>query len=66
LEVHRQEETLEVIQEAVGIYRELTAVRQTEFCPNLVQSLHNLSNYLWEVHRREEALEVIKEAVGIY
>ena len=64
--VHCHEEALEVIQEAVGIHRELASVHPTEFHTKLVLSLQILSTCLSKVHRHEEALEAIQEAVGIH
>jgi len=57
---HR-EHALEVIQEAVDLYRQLAADRPHVFNPNLAGSLSTLSNRLSDLGHQERALEVIQE-----
>ncbi|MEO5368488.1 MAG: tetratricopeptide repeat protein [Magnetococcus sp. DMHC-1] len=62
----RHEAALAAIEEAVRIYRELSARRFDAFLPDLAMSLNNLSNRLSDLGRREAALVNIEEAVRIY
>ena len=57
---------MDVIREAVGIYRGLAKGNAAAFKSVLAGSLSNLSNRLSGVGDREGALDVIREAVGIY
>ena len=54
-----------MIDEAVGVYRQLAAARPDAFLPNLAMSLNNQSGRLSELGRREDALTVIDEALRL-
>ena len=56
---------MDVIWEAVGIYRGLAEGNVEAFKPDLAISLSNLSNRLSKVGDREGALKAIREAVAI-
>ena len=58
------EEALDAIEEAVALYRDLTAIRPDAFRPDLAKSLNNLSSRFFDLGRQEEALDAIEEAVA--
>ncbi|KAF8342543.1 hypothetical protein F5887DRAFT_350425 [Amanita rubescens] len=61
----RWEEALEIIEEAVSIFRKLAADRPDAFLPDLAHSLNTLSNRLSGLGRREESLQMIEESVSV-
>jgi len=61
----RLEEALSAIEEAAGVYRDLSHSRPDGFRPDLARSLNNLSNRLSALGRREEALSAPAEAVSM-
>ncbi len=64
-EVGHRQEALVPSQEAVEIYRALSAANPA-FLPNLAGALNNLGNRYGEVGKRQEAFASTQEAVAIY
>jgi tetratricopeptide (TPR) repeat protein/nucleoside phosphorylase len=64
-ELGKVEEALEVIREAVRLYRLLAARGSEDFLPGLAMSLNNLGTTQGQLGRYEQALEAIREAVDI-
>jgi hypothetical protein len=65
-ELRRREEALAAVEDAVMLYRWLTAAHREAFLPNLALSLSNKANRLWAVGRADEALVASEEAVATY
>ncbi len=61
-----KEEALQVVREAVEMYKALAERTPNAFNPNLAMSLYNLSLYLSSLGLKEEALQAIREAVEMY
>ena len=61
----RREGALQVMEEAVGLRRQLARDLPVAFHPALAQSLNNLSLVLSNLGRLEDALQVIQEAVEL-
>ena len=64
-ELGRHAEALTCQQDAVAIYRELTAVNQPRFRADLARALSNLSGYLAKLDRHTEAEQARTEATAI-
>ena len=65
-ELHRREDALAAIEEAVTLYRQEAAARAEAFTPDLAMSLNNLSCRLAELDQRADALAASEEAVTLY
>ncbi len=61
----QDDDALEAITEATGLYRGLAEGRPDEFRPGLAASLTNQSNALAGLGQYGEALAAITEAVGL-
>jgi hypothetical protein len=64
--LRRSEEALTAVEDAVMLYRWLTAAHREAFLPRLALSLNNKANRLWAVGQAEEALTASEEAVATY
>ncbi len=62
----RREPALAAAEDAVSLYRELTAQNPDVFHPDLAVSLNNFSNMLSDLGRREPALAVAEVAASLY
>jgi hypothetical protein len=58
----RGEEALAAVEEAIGIYRQLTETLSGFFLPDLAQSLNNQYTTLGQLGRKDEALAIRQEA----
>ncbi|QRV88335.1 hypothetical protein RhiJN_16353 [Ceratobasidium sp. AG-Ba] len=65
-EMGRAKEAMEASQEAVEIYRRMTAERPAAYALYLARSLNNLSGHLSEMGRAHAAIEATQEAIEIY
>ena len=65
-QLDRPAEALPVIEEAVGIFRELTATSPDQYRPDLATALTALGGSLGMLGRSTEAVPVTEEAVGMY
>ncbi|MFZ1431061.1 MAG: tetratricopeptide repeat-containing protein [Geminicoccaceae bacterium] len=61
----RRELALNAAEEAVSIYRDLTATYPDAFLPDLATALNNLARFRCDLGQRESALKVSEEAVVI-
>ncbi|KAG9124113.1 hypothetical protein FRC07_012787 [Ceratobasidium sp. 392] len=62
----RQEEALDITEEAVGLYRKFSDNNNTRYSPVLASSLKELSDRLSELGRYHEALLVMQESVELH
>ena len=65
-QVGRPAEARQLIEEAVGIYRELAAAMPDRYRPDLASSLASLGATLPDLGRLGDALPATQEALGIY
>ncbi len=62
----REREAMRVLEESLGIRRQLARDRPTRYLPELAMGLHNYGILLAELGRSQEALAMAREASDIY